>query len=365
MPLERGQIRGRRKSLFGSATDLLYTAAGSAIPLAVTAQQYLNDPTRRGSSRYRGAPPSPPPSPRQMPRSAKGFRRRSMSPRTRRSRSRSRVRGSAGGIMSRQRDQSTRFRLGRRRPSRRYRRFVRRVQTVVNNDAPIQTWTKKLSANGTSAVDKMAYYGVGLYTSQQSDMPDLSNIFTDAGLPIATATNLTSRLNIKSAVLDVEIKNTGSVEMIFDIYEVLNMKDVSTTDPIATQYDSFFGKLTTLTAKDSADVCNSLFENPVFCQHYKILNKRSVLVLPSEIITMQMRIAKDRVIQAQEVADNPGSIPKKGRFFFFMWHGAPDPTAGGPTTPGIASTNMTISWQKVYKYALAPNPRQVAQMHNA
>lgn len=363
MDLERGRSLSRRnlsyspaRRALGLTGDLLLNAGARVAPFIASA-------FNRGSSATRGTPPTPPRSPGQMPRTYKRRRGRSMSRSTSRSRSRSRGYASRG-VMSRQHDQSTRFRVGRRRPTRRVRRFVRRVQNIINSDAPLQTYTVKSTANGTSNVNEVGFYGVGLYTDDTT-FPDLTQIFTDAyGASPVLNPNVSGRVYLKNAVLDVEVKNTGAAEMIMDVYELVLRKDTSSSADISSQFGTLFGAQQTITSKSAADVSNTVFENPVFCQHFKVLKKREVLILPSEIITMQMRLSKDRLLEADTINEVRSGIPKLTRYFFLMWHGPPDPTAGAGGTPAIAATTMTVSWQKSYKYALAPNPRQVAEIHN-
>jgi len=314
---------------------------------------------RSGQSFWGGTPAKRPRDSGVMPsRSRSRSRGRTMRRRVSFSRSRSRSRSSfrSSGVASRQRDQSTRYRSRGRR--RRGSRFGYRVMNTLLNQQPLQIYTAKGGEDGVSAAGDTSIVGYGIYTTQYSGQADLYNIFVDAGQTLATAANSTTRVYIKSVCLDVQLKNTGAAEIIMDVYEVLNMKDVATTDGIGAQWVTFFNKMTAITAKDDTDVANSLFENPVFCQHYKILSKKEVLILPGEITTMQMRSGKDRMIQGQRVLDYVNSLPRLSRFYIFQWH-------GGPTTSGVvAATTVSITWQKAYKYAIAPTPIRVSSIHS-
>lgn len=354
----RGRARIRRGSLLNLTPNLVRLAGGVPLPSAWGV-------ARNQRGRDSGASTSRSP-PRAVRRTSRG---RSMRRRTSRSRRRTRRRSSrrtrTSGIASRQRDVSTRYRARRSRGRRGGRRFGRRVIHSLLNMEPLQIYTIKTSLVGTSAVNAAGIFGVGLYTTQQTDQPDLYNIWVDAGLTLATTTNASSRLYFKSACLDVELKNTGSIEIVMDIYEIMCMHDVDVLDTIATQWATFYGKMKTITFAGSSDVAVSVFENPVFCEHYKVLSKQECLILPGEIITRQLRDGKDRLIEGQKVLDYPGSLPRVARFFLLSWHGAPDPTAGGGSTPAIAATTVAISYQKAYKYAFPPAPISYAQVHNA
>nr|WAE42524.1 MAG: capsid protein [Cressdnaviricota sp.] len=358
MDIERGRSLTRRRLIpafvrAASATGRILRSVATS-PAAAIAYARLGKRVRVGS------PPTPPAS---MSRSRSRSRGRRMS-RSRSTRRRSRSRSTVSGIASRQHDQSSRFRGRRGRGHGRARSFGRRVTGALIRDEPLQIYTVKTSLNLTSSLNAMDVFGVGLYTTQQTDQNDLQQVFIDAALPIATTANLSSRLFFRSACLDVQIKNTGSTEIIMDCYVMYQRKDVATSNDVGTQWTNFFGDLTAISYSGALDVSNSVFENPVFCEYYKVLSKTEVLILPGEIVTRQMRDGKTRFIQAQQVKSFLGAYPKINKFMFFMWHGPPDPTAGTGSTAGIAPTTVTFSYQKAYKYAFPPTPKSIAQIHN-
>lgn len=345
----------------GLTGDLIVNAGRHAVPIISSAL------ARRGSGSVASGLATPPrtPATKQVMRGrsmSRGRSVRSMS--ISRSRSRSRRRVSSSGITTFQHDVGFRY-ANRRRRRRGVGRFRRRVLNVELQNQPLQIYTKQGAATGSSPVSQRGNYGVGIYTTKQTDQPDLSSIFADAGYNLATQPACSGRIWIKSVCLDVQIKNTDDNDVILDIYEILNVKDVGSTLDINAQLNDYYQKMTTLTSASYVDAAVSLFENPVFCQHYKILRKREVIVTPGQIITMQMRSGKDRQISAQSVIDNPGAIPKLGRFYLFSWTGSPNPTAGPSSTPALEASTLTFTWQKSYKYALVPSPRQNAQVHNA
>lgn len=287
-------------------------------------------------------------------------RGRSMSRRTSRVRSRSRSRGGAGGgILSRQRDQRTTYRSGRRRGLRG--RYGYRIENALCRMQPLQTWTSKASVNATSNVDQNGFFGCGLFTTRMTDQPDLNSIRTDTGLSAVT----TGKFWIKSACLDVEIKNTGSVEVIMDIYTLVLRRDPEVTDNLYTQFTNLFNLQTPLTAANAADVANTVFQNPEFCKYWKTLSKREVMILPGEISALQMRRGKDKYVATKTITDNECGIPGTCKMYFFMWHGPPDPNASGAGVPGVGSTTVTFSYQKSYTYGLVPGPRTDARIHNS
>lgn len=286
---------------------------------------------------------------RRVPSRSRSVRRRPMR--------RRRGRGRSLGILSQQRDQTNR------RVRSRYRRSGRlnyRVMNILYNQQPLRTYTIADAVNQTSAVNLQSYYGIGLFTTQQVDQNDLFQVFGDAGLPLATATERTGKVTIKSACLDVEIKNTGVETIIMDIYEILNVRDVATTNDIGSQWNTFFNQQTAgagLSTKNPSNPAVSVFENPAFCQHYKVLSKREVMIQGDQIISLQMRYGKDRVIHGNQVINQLGAIPKLAKFYFFMWHGPPDPaaTTSPSAQPGLLATSLTFAFQKSYKYGVSPS----------
>lgn len=284
-----------------------------------------------------------------------------------RRRSRGRSRSLSSRINTRYQPVQGRF-FSRRRGRGRARRsngFRHRVLSSLLSLDPVQVYTLKNSSNQTSGVNTMSVFGVGLYGCQQTDQPDLYNIFTDAGFGLGTATNQTAKMLIKSAILDVEITNTGSNNILLDIYEVYQRQDPDATSNTGSQFQTMFGDLTTITAAAYNDVSNSLFENSVFCEYYKILSKNEIIIAAGDVVSRQMKLTRPQVVEGEVVANTQGFYPRKNRLFIFSWHGAPHPTEGPSTTPAIGSTTITISWQKVYHYQMVPSAVQLAKIHNA
>lgn len=359
--LERGRSVTRQfaspylRALAGTAGAIAGAGTGVAGPfLGAVYKRYRS--ASRDSARVASSP----------------MRGRSMSRSTSRMRSRSRARSSSrarsgyrsGSLITNQRDYASRYvrSRGNRGAGRRSRRFRYRVMQTVNANQPLSIYTKLGAAAGISAINTQNYYGVGLYTTQQADQPDLKDLLTDAGINIAAAAPnpaLSSKVVIKSCCLDVQFRNIGAADLILDIYEILNVRDVDTTAATSVQFDDFFKQMTTITAANSINPAVSIFENPVFCRHYKVLSKKETTIPAGDLVTMQMRYGKDRSITASSVLNYKGALPKLAKFYFFMWHGIPDTAAAQ-----IAATSVSLTWQKSYKYAIMSG-RTTAQVHNA
>lgn len=296
--------------------------------------------------------------------SDKSMPRRSFSRAGARRRYRRRSTWSSGRLVTTQHDAQSRYRRGRgsRRGSRRGRRFRYRVLQTVNSLQPLSVYTVVQSAQGTTANNAQSYYGVGLFCTKMTGMNDLQNIFTDAGVDLATATNTSSKVVIKSACLDVQARNNGSNDLFLDIYEILCVRDTNSSSTPASLFSTYFAEQTTITAASSTSVAVSVFENPDFCRHFKVLKKSTTMINPGDCVSMQMRYGKDRVISGNTVNDYQGCIPKLSKFYFFMWHGVP--VLDGTPKAVISSTDIIFSYQKAYKYAVMAG-RSNAQQHNA
>lgn len=265
-------------------------------------------------------------------------------------------RGGSASIVTRQRDNAVtyRSRRGRGRSGRGGRRFRARVMQTVNSMQPMQIWTSEKSQSGACGLDTQQVFGLGIYQTKATSNNDLQQIFTAAGLDVSTATNRSAKICIKSVCMDVQIHNNSSDTAIIDVYEIMCVKDPETSSDLNVQFQTFFNENTTITSKAWNNVAVSAFENPDFCRHYKVLNKREVLLPSDEIFSLQMRSGKDRVITGDRVERDLFCIPKLGRFFLFMWHGPPDPNAGGAGIAGNLNVELTFSWQKAYKYSIMP-----------
>lgn len=274
-------------------------------------------------------------------------------------------RGRGTRPVTRQNDQSITYSVGRGRGGRRSRgrRFRNRVASALNAMQPTQVWTQDYAISGASGVDLQQVYAIGLYQTNATLYDDLNQVFIRGGLDPATAANRSGRICIKNAVLDVELKNTGTETMIMDIYEIQCIRDPNTNADINAQFQTFFNETTLAGTRAWNNVSVSAFENPVFLRYYKILNKREVLLPADEIMTMQMRLPKSRIINADRVARMPNCIPKLAKFYLFMWHGPPDPNAGGAGVPGCLATSVTFTFQKAYHYAIMPG-RTTTSMTN-
>jgi len=324
---------------------------------------YIRNPTNPFKRRRSSSSATPTPSANSMP--GRGFRgrRRRFGRRRFRGRRFGRRHGPSSRMNTQYHETQGRFRASNR-GRRRHRQGVSVLRGLLSLD-PVQTYTNSYSVNGTTAANQIAVYGNGLYTTQMTGDTDLSSIFTDAGYGIGTATNLTAKLFIKSAIMDIQVTNTGSAPIILDIYEMYQRRDVATTNNIGSQWSTFFNYQTAITAENAYDIAVTPFENPVFLEYYKILNKQETLMGAGEVITRQMKLTRPRIVEGSVVGRYSGAYPRANRFWLFVWQGIPNATAGSMSTAGVSSTTLTFSVQKVYHWQYVPSMQELARQHNA
>jgi len=359
MDLERGRQLSRtpysavRRALSGSARLIANSVPYAAPAAANLFQRYLNSPPRTPNKRMRS-------------RSRSVSRGRTMSRSgSSRTRSRSSSGWSSGRLITNQNDAASRYsRSGRRRGSGRAgRRFRYRVMQTVNANQPLSVYTVTGGANVTSAINAQNYWGVGLFSTKMTGQNDLENLFIDAGVPTATGANLSSSVVVKSCCLDVQIRNNGTADVVCDVYEILNTKDTQVSSNLTDLFAAYFGQMTTITLAAATNVAVSVFENPQFCKHFKVLNKKETTIPAGDMVTMQMRSGKDRRISGSAIVDYIGCIPKLSKFYFYMFHGIPEYTVTAPNAR-TSATDVVITYQKSYKYAIMSG-RTTAQVHTA
>lgn len=265
---------------------------------------------------------------------------------------------SESSILSTQHDVSSRYRR-KAMPRRRRKKwvgFVRKVNAVVQKAQGLSTYTESTSANLTSAVNSTGAMGVGLY-NVGGDMNEVSDMFVDKyGAGIAPQTKLT----IKSAVLDVTIANTGTALAIIDCYILVCRKPYSSAVSIDSQFTTNFNQQGTTSSKSVTNPAVTVFGNPNFCKYWKVLSKKEIMLGAGQVTTMQLRDARDRLVQGIRLTSEPQYL-RGAKAYFFNFHGIPENNAG---TARLAATALTWSYQKSYTYGIPPG-QTTDNQHNA
>jgi len=179
---------------------------------------------------------------------------------------------------------------------------------------------------------------------------DLQQMFYDAYGVASLATIDQKRLIIKSAVLDIQLTNSGTQGCVIDVYRIRLRNVWNTTDNLFTVWNTTFNDQNTISVKASDDPAVTPFQNPSFCKFFKVMDKREILLGSGNTTTMQLRRPGNRWVQGRRVANEPHGLRGLEEGFLIQARGMPV-TNAGPLYQ-LAAVNLTWSYQKTYNYAL-------------
>lgn len=263
-------------------------------------------------------------------------------------RRRARNRRVNSGVLTTQRDQQLRY-TGR---GRRTRRFVTRVRRAITDLQESNNFTVDGGKVQTSTLNQCAYWGTALGATTVEDSEVTSMFTTKYG-----AGNISNtKLCLRTQVLDVEVKNNGTSTAIIDIYTV-KLRRTCANSNLETQYTNLYNIPFNAGGRSPNDPGSSPFVAPEFCRMWKILSKREVRVAPGELVTMQLRVGKDKWVNGYKVTAEPGYL-RGSLGYLFHWHGAPEKDLGPPLTSKLAATELCFTYQKQYLYGIPPGQTQ-------
>lgn len=300
-------------------------------------------------------PPPPPPPPYRQNMFRRRYRRR----RTRRPRrgARTRVmrRSSRTSINTFQRDASRQYsaRGPSRASRRRQRRFVNRVNSVISAAQPLQIYTFGTVAYGEALKDTQSYYGVLL-----GDRAQLTDMFVQAyNVTTGTDEDYNRRLIVKNMCIDHQVTNSGSYPLILDVYHIVCRQSTKSAYSVAGLFTAGITALSdpagiaTGTAIAATQPELTLFENPMFCKHFKVKSKKEVLIAVGNTVTFQLRKPRNKEFEMQRVNAHFSFYPGYSEGYFFMWRGAPRYTGSAAE---ISASAVTIATQVTGHYGIPP-----------
>lgn len=194
---------------------------------------------------------------------------------------------------------------------RRWGRFVRKVRACTDKDYASQYQILRSRGTSSAAADAQTAFSCGIYgqngtpsTANDFGVNDLSQLATLSG-----DTGLNNMFIMKSAVLDVEITNTGEASVTVDCYEIVCRKDINSQGTtIAGPNDLFidgFSNQDTLGGNSSVSAAvpgATPFQNSLYTSHFTILKKTRVLLSPGQATHFNYRDAKDRVYKSEQIS---------------------------------------------------------------
>lgn len=135
---------------------------------------------------------------------------------------------------------------------------------------------------------------------------------------------------IKSMCLDIHIVNNGSNGLEFDVYQVIMRKDWSASSRIDVMFTGSFDEQATATGYTRVVSTPGVtpFQSSNFCEHFKILSKRSILLGAGQATSLQLRISKARMFDGKVLERNTAGIPRYTKGYLFVVKGVPTVVTG-------------------------------------
>lgn len=362
-----------------AARDPIARAAAFGAGVA-TSRYFVGGPitppsSGRSSKRYRNSSSSPSSRTRQRLASMPMRRRYRRRGSRRTFRRRKSYRGS---IATEQRDAPLKYRYKRMPRGKRlaWKSFTKKFTSALLRQQPLQSYVNSdyqhvksstLVANQTAVDNLPAIFGCCLYavntgpavttgagpgfTSRYSETDDgeIRAIFTKAYPTAVTFDAL--KLCFTSACMDVYIKNTDTVDMVFlDVYTVALRVDDNNNTQIRTQ---FLANITQQTSTGLAVAWPNLaitpFQNPQFCKRWKIESKRTIVIQPNDTVSLQMRDPRTRWVHGKLLESMFGYMQRVTRGYLFIARGVPVVT-GAVGSGSSKAVTLTASISKTYQY---------------
>lgn len=236
------------------------------------------------------------------------------------------------------------------RKRKRWGRFVRKVRACTNKDFASQYQVLRSRGTSSSVADGQLSFSAGVYgqngtPSAALDMGsnDLSQLNTLSG-----DTGLNNTFIMKSAVLDVEMVNTGEASCTIDAYEIICRKDINSQGAVVSGPNDLF--IEGFAAQNTLGGNSSLsaaipgatpFQNSLFCSHFTILKKTRILLSAGQTTHVSLRDAKDRVYKSEQISR---AIIQRGWYHGFLF------ICQGVTTDSQFSAASEISFTAIRYY---------------
>jgi len=265
---------------------------------------------------------------------------------------------------------------------RQWRRFTRKVDAAAERDLGSRTivFNKTVSFTNTTSTQQGQAY-TGLYTlngTGDSFMADLANVSAlentsnptaAAGVTVAN----TSKYLFKSAILDITVRNTSSLNVAgvqtaaaeakleVDVYEIISSREWN--DAIGTKSDItaalLVGDTETLNIGGTGTAIKpsmrgvTPWDMPAALSHYrlKILKKTKYFVPNNETFTYQMRDPKRRSTDKSRLLNGEGgNKPGWTKHLYFVFKLVPGFTIG--TAIGSYTESLTMGMTRKYLYKI-------------
>lgn len=264
---------------------------------------------------------------------------------------------SSSSIISNQYDVGSRYRR-QRMPARKrrvWKRFTRRVKHVMLQMQAGSTFTSDNYQRLISvAANTQVTFGQMLGGVGATDNDELLAIFKSAYNPALSVTSTDKyKLFVKSMVLDLQIKNTGSSSVIIDVYEVVCRQSDVTTNRIETTFNNAFAEQqgALIGSVSATNPAVTPFQNPLFLSMWRVNSKKEILLGAGSTTTMQMRLPYNRMIYGKKLENNVQALPGITKAYLCQVRGTPENNAGSPR---LSAGEIVVCGQTTVTYGIPP-----------
>lgn len=272
--------------------------------------------------------------------------------------------GTLSSVISTQHDQSLRYRKTRmpRRRRNRWKRFTRRVKHVMLQMQQLVSYTKRYTSPLKSwLVNEQMTDGQMLGGTTVTDNDELFQIFRNyygSGFTTSTVDDL--KLFVKSACLDMQITNTGVAGCVVDVYFLKARKSYATATRLDQQYLLTYAEMPSGVAGSlvgtpaPADPATTPFQNSMFCEFWRIIAKKEVILATGQTTTLQIRLPTNKRIQGKVLENSLSMIPGYSMGILMQARGVPVAGAVTPFDTLLAAGSINWSSQVTVCYAQPP-----------
>lgn len=272
--------------------------------------------------------------------------------------------GTVPSMISTQHDQSLRYRKTRmpRNRRNRWKGFTRRVKHVMLQMQQLVSYTKHyLSPLKDWAVNEQMTDGQMLGGTTVTDNDELFQIFRNyygSGFTTSTVDDL--KLFVKSACLDLQVTNTGVTGCVIDVYFLKARKSYATATRLDQQYLLTYAEQPSGVAgslvgtPDAEDPATTPFQNSMFCEFWRIIAKKEVILAVGQTTTLQVRLPTNKRIQGKIIENTPAMIPGYTMGVLLQARGVPAAGESDPFDTILAAGSINWSSQVTVCYAQPP-----------
>jgi len=231
----------------------------------------------------------------------------------------------------------------RKRETKSFKKFRANVRLALQADQPkciYQSFEKAevISISGTAL--RTGMYLSNLYT-------DIFNIFKDTYGYSTPESAAPSRIYLKSAVMDLQIRNSSdSVDTFIDVYELNAKRDQSDTTTIVAQFEKAFNELSDVGTTDISYPNVTPFQTSNFLRDWRVVRSKTYYIKRGESIAIQQRRSFNRMINGQDLVE---ASCKRRITSAYLIIGRAVPV-NSATTTGLGVSSINWSAQKTYHY---------------